>query len=259
MPDVNNTLVYEEDWATTLQDRLSELTRWKDICRVEYTDIKVLHNPYMTDASVQTYHRGSSYTMQPIVETDDNVTIDQSGIIPQYIDEADLAQSGYAKQMDLAESQGVLIDEYIESAVFADYANLTTFDASEIGGGVGSLITVSVTNIDDIIRAVKLKIRKAKGQSLAARLDRFDEAFIAVVVAQVAQRVAVARPESLQDHAIRRLGAFHEAAGVEMAVGGEQLAKPGFGRGFIDEPGSARTGGGKRRGRLALVEADRRG
>src|SRR3546814_4694219 len=47
---------------------------------------------------------------------------------------------------------------------------------------------------------------------------------------------------SLEDHAIRRLGTFHEAAGVEMAVAGEQCAQPRFGRGFIDE--ARRIGGG---------------
>lgn len=168
MADVTNTLVYHEDWLETLQERLSEPNKWKDICRVEYTDTKVLHNPYLTDASIQTYTRGSSYTNQSVVETDESISIDLAKIIPQFIDRADLAQSGYAKQMDLAESQGVLLDEGIETAVFADYASLTTFDNTELGGAAGS-ITVAPTNIDDIVRAIKRKIRKAKGQSLARR------------------------------------------------------------------------------------------
>src|SRR3546814_5807835 len=62
---------------------------------------------------------------------------------------------------------------------------------------------------------------------------------------------------SLEDHAIRRLGTFHEAAGVEMAVAGEQCAQPRFGRGFIDE--ARRIGGGiaRRRGRIGIVAAHR--
>src|SRR3546814_1527697 len=71
-----------------------------------------------------------------------------------------------------------------------------------------------------------------------ARRYRFDEGFVAVVVAKVAQRVAIVLPIGLEDHAIRRSGAFHEAAGVEIAVGREQLAQPGLGGRFIDQPRS---------------------
>src|SRR3546814_14174580 len=45
-----------------------------------------------------------------------------------------------------------------------------------------------------------------------ARRYRFDEGVVAVVVAKVAQRVAVAFPISLEDPAIRRPGALHAAA-----------------------------------------------
>src|SRR3546814_1513897 len=66
-----------------------------------------------------------------------------------------------------------------------------------------------------------------------ARRDRIGEGLIAVVVAQVAQRVAVARPIGLEDHAVRRLGALHETAGVEMTVAREQRAQARFRGGLI--------------------------
>ncbi len=164
--------VYAEEWATKLQERLTEPTKFKEICNVEYTNVRVLHNPYLTEATVQTGTRGSSYTMQAINETDESVTISNFKILSQFIDRANLAQSTFLKQMELADKQGILLNEAIEAAVYADYGNLTTFDNTEIGGSAGS-ITVSVTNIDDIIRAIKRKIRVAGGESLLERNGGF--------------------------------------------------------------------------------------
>lgn len=170
-----NTLVYEEDWAVKLQERLAEDNKWKRICRVEYTDTKVLHNPYSTDASVQTGTRGSAYTHQAVTVTDESVTIDTFDILPQLIDRADLAQQSYVRQMELAESQGVLLDEAIETAMMAAHTQWTNF--GDTGGGVLGLaataITVSASNIDDIIRGVKTQIRKANGESLMNRYGAF--------------------------------------------------------------------------------------
>lgn len=167
-----NTLVYAEDWAVKLQERLSEENKWKKICRVEYTDTKVLHNPYSTDAAVQTGTRGSAYTHQAIVNTDETVDITAFKILPQLIDRADLAQQTYNKQMDLAESQGVLLNEAIETAMLAEHAQWTNFDNASIGGGAGN-ITVSASNVDDIIRGIKREIREANGESLFNRYGGF--------------------------------------------------------------------------------------
>jgi hypothetical protein len=159
-----NSYVYAEEWAVKLQARLNENNKWKDICHVEYTDGKVLHNPYLTDPTVQTGTRGTAYTMQDVVMTDESVDINTYKILPQVIDRADLAQSTFLKQMEMADRQGVLLNEAIETAVYADYAALTTFDNTEIGGAAGN-ITVSASNIDDIIRAMKRKIRVANGDN----------------------------------------------------------------------------------------------
>lgn len=166
-----NTIVYAEDWAIKLQERLTEPVKWKQVCNVEYTNTKVLHNPYLTEATVQSGTRGSQYTMQAVTETDENVTIDTFDILPQFIDRADLAQSYYANQMVLADKQGILLNESVESAFYADYANLTTYDNSEFGGSGN--ITVSATNIDDIIRHMKTKIRTAGGQEMLERFGAF--------------------------------------------------------------------------------------
>src|SRR4051812_25863678 len=119
---MSNTIVYQEDWETKLQERLAEPTIWKAICNVEYTNDKTLHTPYKTDPTVQSGTRGSGYTPQDITLTDENVSIDTFKIIPQVIDRADLAQTQYVDQMNLADAQGILLNEALETAVYADHA-----------------------------------------------------------------------------------------------------------------------------------------
>lgn len=189
-----NSLVYAEDWAVKLQERLIEPVKWKQVCNVEYTNSKVLHNPYLTEATVQSGTRGSAYAMQAVTETDENISIDTFKILPQFIDRADLAQSYYANQMVLADKQGILLNEAVESGFLADYGSLTTYDNSQFGGS-GS-ITVSAVNIDDIIRHMKTLIREAGGES---KLEQ-NGAFI------------IWRPQDLE-----LLEAFMQANGFRMA------------------------------------------
>lgn len=172
MGGLPNTHVYEEEWRTKLQEELDEPNKWKDICEVEYTNSRVIHNPYLTDATVQTGERGTPYTYQAVVHTDQNTVIDTYRVLAQFIDRADLAQSGYAKQMQLAERQGVLLNETLETNVFLAYGSMTTFDGDEIGGAAGS-ITLSATNVDDVIRGIRREIAEANGQTLLERNGGF--------------------------------------------------------------------------------------
>lgn len=160
-----NTIIYAEEWAIKAQERLSDNNKWKEVCNVEYTNDRVLHNPYVTDPTVQAGTRGSAYTHQDITLTDESVTISDFKILPQLIDRADLAQTRYAKQMDIADRQAVLLNEAIETAMLAAHADWVNFDNASIGGAAGN-ITVSEANIDDIIRGMKREIRDADGESL---------------------------------------------------------------------------------------------
>lgn len=165
-------IIYKNEYLTTLQDRLSETTKWKEIAKVEYTDTQVIHNPYLTDATANTGTRGSAYTPEAVTTTDDTVTINTYKITAQYIDRADLAQKTFAGWMELADNQGIMLNEAIESAMYANHAEYTDFDNASIGGSAGN-ITVAESNIDDIIRGVKREIREASGETLMDRNGAF--------------------------------------------------------------------------------------
>lgn len=165
-------IIYAEDWVTKLQERLSEPTKWKDFMRVEISNTRTLHNPYRTDATVLDLVPYVAYVPAQIALTDESVTIDAPFVIPEIIDRADLAQSTYLKQMEIADNQGIQLDEKVESYIYSQHAQWTDFDNASIGGAAGN-ITVSASNIDDIIRGVKRVIKKAKGEKLFARNGGF--------------------------------------------------------------------------------------
>jgi len=170
---VNNTVVYAEEWATKFQERLDYNTNWKEVCRVDITDSRVFNNPYMsTVPSLQSHTRGTYYEHQTFAKTNEYITINQSQILAMFIDRADLAQQTFVTQMEMAELQGQLINEYLETDMLANHTMWTDFDNSSIGGSAGQ-ITVSASNIDDVIRGIKREIREANGQDLMDRNGAF--------------------------------------------------------------------------------------
>jgi len=160
----SNTITYETLYEDVLQDRLDHPTTWKEMCDVTVTDTRVLSSSYMsTTPSVQTVTRGTGHDMQTFAETAETLTISTGRDLGLFVDWADLAQSPWTKPAELFDRIGALLNEYIESAVLAQHAEWTDFDNASIGGSAGD-ITVSASNIDDIIRGVKREIREANGQ-----------------------------------------------------------------------------------------------
>lgn len=164
--------VYKEDWEVKLQETLADETLFKKVCKVKYTDTYILHNPYRTDPTVQTGTRDQAYTHQAVTLVDDDVTISTFKILPQYIDRADLAQQSYEDKMSLAANQGRLLNEALDTAMLASHASWTDFDNASIGGDAGN-ITVSETNVIDIINGIIREIQEAKGASLLAQHGGF--------------------------------------------------------------------------------------
>lgn len=175
MANTFNTGVYPQEWATKLQERLDKPTNWKEVCDVIYSDKQVFNLPYMsTEFALQTGTRGTAYSFSDFALTNDTLTISTYKVVPVFIDRADLAQCNLVTQMELAERQGRLIDEQIETAFLANHAEWTDFDNTQIGGGAGN-ITVSVSNIDDIIRGVKREVIEANGLDM---MNKYGVAFV---------------------------------------------------------------------------------
>ena len=166
---VANTITYETTYEDMLQDRLDHPTTWKEMCEVTYTNTRVISSSYMsTTPSTQAVTRGTGVALQTFAETAETLTISTGRDLGILVDWADLAQSPWTKPAELFDRIGALLNEYIEAQVLAQHASWTDFDNASIGGSAGN-ITVSASNIDDIIRGVKREIREANGQSEMAQ------------------------------------------------------------------------------------------
>lgn len=159
---------YPAEWRDALQAELDEPTKWKTVCRVDYTNYKTIHYPYLTDPTVQTLTRGSVGSPQAVTETDETMTIATGKELQQVIDWADLAQAMLFKGADIAKRQAILLNEEIEKAFLQDHANLTDFGTLSIGGGGAATdpITVGTANIYKIVTGVKREIGEANGGTL---------------------------------------------------------------------------------------------
>ncbi len=124
-----------------------------------------------TEFSDQTGTRGTAYSSSDYALTNDTLTISNTKLVPVFVDRADMAQITYNNQMDIAERQGSLVNERIETQYLADHANWT--EVGDVGGvitsGNSTKITVSASNIDDIVRGIRRIVRVANGQDMMDR------------------------------------------------------------------------------------------
>lgn len=173
MVNTYNTGVYPEEYATMLQERLDHPVNWKEFCDVIYSDIKIFNLPYMsTEFAVQTGTRGTAYGFSDFALTNDTIDIATKVIEPVYIDRADLAQMGsLVNQSSIATRQASHLMERIETRLLADFGEWTDIgdSAGVVTSGVTSAITVSATNIDDIVRGVRRIVTVANGDEMAKR------------------------------------------------------------------------------------------
>lgn len=172
MANTFNTGTYEQVWATKLQERLTGSATWKEICEVIYSDTQVLNLPYMsTEYTLQSGTRGTAYSHSDFALTNDTLTINAQDIVSVYQDRADLVQSNLATAAEHGARMGDIVSERIEALFLAQHAGWTNFGDTGAGTfGLGSsAITVTVANIDNIIRAVKREVVKAKGSKLARK------------------------------------------------------------------------------------------
>lgn len=171
---VANTITYETSFEDALQDRLDHPQTWKEMCRVTMTNTRVISSSYMsTTPSIQTVTRGTGAALQLFAETANTLTISTGRDLGIVVDLADAAQSPWTQPAELFDRIGSLLNEFIESDVLGNHASWTNFgigDLNAVGPAADTTqITVSASNVDDIIRGTKRVIRTGNGGSMMNR------------------------------------------------------------------------------------------
>lgn len=185
-----NTIVYKEDFAVTLQEKLTEKKFWNTFGNVTYTDRKVFNNPYKNDPTVASYTRGAQFSYTDVTLTNETLDINQSAISAEFVDLADMAQNGYDLQMRLAEDQGDELMDEVETAFLGEYTNAgTTLDGADIGESAGD-IDLDVDNAFAVCRQARQAIVEGKG------LRQFDRDGAVMIVRPKDYNVIVAAAQS---------------------------------------------------------------
>ncbi len=167
-----NTVTWNKhDYVAKMRTRINRPTCWSEILDVSYSNNRTIVNSSLTtEPSVVAGTRGTAYAYQDFILTADTLTISGYKNIPIFIDEADRHQQSYVNQMTIADFQGKKISEKIESLTLASFASWTDFGAGDLANSStddATQITVSATNIDDMIRAIKRKLYKNNGIDFA--------------------------------------------------------------------------------------------
>lgn len=174
-----NTIIYQAEWENKLAQRLDKPQNWKEVNDVVYSDSQTYNFPLVAttgEPAVATLTntaagRSTLTNVIPFVdvtETNQTLSIITAEIDSVYIDYADQAQSNYAKIASMGDLLGKKIGERAEAITLANFGSWTDF--GDTGGGVLGLaatqITVSATNVDDIIRGIRERIFAANGFDL---------------------------------------------------------------------------------------------
>ena len=175
---IANTIVWNKhSYEAKVRERLGTPTSWRDILNVKFSDNRTITGSYIsTEPTLVAGTRGTAYAYDDLALTEEVLTVDQYRNIPIFIDEADRAQQTYLDAMEIAEFQGEKINEFLESQMLAQHASWTDFGVTDLAGGAAddtSQITVSPSNVDDIIRATKRKANANNLVNKAVKHGRF--------------------------------------------------------------------------------------
>lgn len=175
-------------WENKLAQRLDLPQNWKDVNDVVFTDEQKHNFPLIStgnEPAVTTYTNTAAgrSTLTNVIpfaittQTNETLSIVIAEIDSAYIDYADQAQSNYASNAILGDLLGKKITERVQAISLANHANWTDF--GDTGAGVLGLastkITVSTSNIDDIIRGVIEQIQEANGFDIYLQHGGFAE------------------------------------------------------------------------------------
>lgn len=174
-----NTIIYQAIWENKLAQRLDKPQNWKETCDVVYTDTQTYNFPYVGtsgEPAVATLTntaagRSTLSNVIPFIDvtiSNETLSIVTAEIDSVYIDYADQAQSNYAKMGEMGDLLGKKVNERAEAVVLANHAAWTNF--GDTGGGVLGLsatdITITSSNVDDVVRGVIEQIITANGFDL---------------------------------------------------------------------------------------------
>lgn len=121
-----------------------------------------VHRPYRSTLATRTYTRGTAVTIRDLTDTDESLLVDQSMVVPFYVDDLDALQHNYKVLNEYADDASEVLTNWIDGDVLGEYANATSkVDDQEINAGTsGNGFTLTTSNIVQVFSQAKKKLTK---------------------------------------------------------------------------------------------------
>ena len=129
--DIKLTSLNPTLWANTMQVPLRKSLVAEAVADTQFEPLlkygDAVTQPWLRDAVVQDYTPGAVFTAQGASAAEDTLNVNQFKISPTYVDDINNLQAKYAYALDVVDDQAYQLKDTIDSAVFANVRNASTF------------------------------------------------------------------------------------------------------------------------------------
>ena len=118
--------------------------------------------PYMTAAGAVTYTRDGAITNKDIFSGHDQLQVNTAKVVPIYVDDIDRVQNNWSVQAEHARRSQKTLNTVMDQLVnYTGYAAAASYvDAGNVGGTAGDLITMAVSNMDQLMAGIDTKLNE---------------------------------------------------------------------------------------------------
>jgi len=160
------TGIVPEHWASMFQVPLRKSLVSAEVANTRFEPVlrdgDTIHSSYFAELSVQDYSPNTDIdNHQHITATDETLTVNQSRIVPIYVDNIEELQSRPSQMQALVEDASFQIRNDIDTKTLLNITGAaSSLDDGDIGGTSGSAITATSGNVVDIFASAREKLRR---------------------------------------------------------------------------------------------------
>lgn len=163
------TAGFPDHWAKEYQVVWHRENVGKVLCDTSYNNQMrkgdVLNRVYRSsdpsNQQIDPYTRGSDITIQDITDTAETLTVNREFAKGIYVDDYDAIQSQYNVAEAYGRDHSIFMSNQMDADILGEYSNATSnVDDADLGGTDGNGLTLTTSNVLQVISAVKKYLRK---------------------------------------------------------------------------------------------------
>ena len=152
-----------EYWSKRVQVLLSKTLVSSQIASFEersnLRNGDTIHRPRYSDVTVASYTKGTAFTVQDVTATDETLVVNQSKVVPVFVDRDDEVQNKYSAANEYTRRMSYALAEDIDSAFFREVANANlTLDDGDLGGTAGVPATLTAATALNVFSTAYAKL-----------------------------------------------------------------------------------------------------